>query len=69
MQICLVRPPILVPKSHPIVQFTPPLGVAYLAGTLCGAGFGVQVVDGLGESLDERHQASNDCFLYGLHLD
>lgn len=67
MQICLVRSPILVPKSHPIVQFTPPLGIAYLAGTLREAGFGVQVVDGLGEALDERHPADNDCFLYGLH--
>lgn len=69
MQVCLVRPPILVPKSHPIVQFTPPLGIAYLAGTLRAAGIDVQVVDGLGEALDERHPTINDCYLYGLHPD
>jgi len=66
---CLVRPPILVPTSHPIVQFTPPLGIAYLAGSLRAGGFDVDVVDGLGEALDERHPADNDCYLYGLHPD
>jgi anaerobic magnesium-protoporphyrin IX monomethyl ester cyclase len=69
MDVCLIRPSILVPKSHPIVQFTPPLGIAYLAGTLVAAGISVSVVDGLGEALDERHPANNDCYLYGLHPD
>jgi len=65
--ICLIRPPILVPKLQPIVQFTPPIGIAYLAGTLRGAEFDVQVIDGLGEALDDRHPADNNCFLYGLN--
>lgn len=69
MLISLIRPPILVPASHPIVQFTPPLGIAYLAGSLRAVGFRVNVVDGLGEALDERHPADNDCYLYGLHPD
>jgi anaerobic magnesium-protoporphyrin IX monomethyl ester cyclase len=69
MQVCLVRPPILVPRNHPIVQFTPPLGIAYLAGTLRAAGIEVSVVDGLGSALDERHPADNNCYSYGLHPD
>jgi len=69
MLISLVRPPILVPANHPIVQFTPPLGIAYLAGSLRSRGFQVNVVDGLGEALDERHPADNNCYLYGLHPD
>lgn len=69
LQICLIRPPILVPKSHPIVQFTPPIGTAYLAGSLRDAGYEFSVIDGLGEALDRRHHAENDCYLYGLHPD
>lgn len=69
VQVCLVRPPILVPKSHPIVQFTPPLGLAYLAGALRGADVDLTVIDGLGEALNNRHHADNDCFIYGLHPD
>lgn len=67
--VCLIRPPILVPKSHPIVQFTPPIGITYLAGSLRDANIDVTVIDGLGEALDTRHHADNDCFIYGLHPD
>lgn len=35
--------------------------------SLRSAGIDVHVVDGLGEALDERYPAGNDCFLYGLH--
>ena len=67
MTVCLVRPPILVPDNNPIVQFTPPIGVAYVAGALRAEGIEVTVVDGLGEALDQRHEAEHDCHLYGLH--
>ena len=66
MDICLIRPPIVVPNANPIVQFTPPLGLAYVAGAAREAGFSVMVVDGLGESLDTRYPAGSDCHLYGL---
>ena len=68
-QVCLIRPPILVPKSHPIVQFTPPIGIVYVAGSLRHAGIDVEVIDALGEALDNRHHAENDCYIYGLHPD
>ena len=69
MKTCLIRPPILVPNQNPIVQFTPPLGLAYIAGALKAEGFALQVIDGLGEALDLRHPADNECHLYGLHPD
>ena len=50
-------------------MFTPPLGLAYVAGSLREAGHDVSVIDAVGESLDTRHPAENDCFMYGLTLE
>ena len=47
-------------------MFTPPLGMAYVAGALQESGFKVQFIDAVGESLDTRHLADHDCYLYGL---
>ncbi|NVJ91205.1 MAG: cobalamin B12-binding domain-containing protein [Methylocystaceae bacterium] len=69
MKICLIRPPILCPKSHPIVQMTPPIGLAYVAGSLRDAGYEVTVIDGLAESFDTRHNWGEDCYLYGLSIE
>lgn len=66
MKICLIKPPIVVPAHNQTTMFTPPLGLAYVAGTLEAEGFDVAAIDGLGESLDTRHEARNDCYLYGL---
>jgi len=66
MKICLIKPSIVVPAHNLTTMFTPPLGLAYIAGSLRGAGHDVVVVDALGESLDTRHVVRNDCFLYGL---
>jgi radical SAM superfamily enzyme YgiQ (UPF0313 family) len=66
MKICLIRPSIVVPANNQTTMFTPPLGLAYVAGTLREAGFDVTAIDALGESLDTRHPVENDCFLYGL---
>ncbi len=47
-------------------MFTPPLGLAYVGGSLREAGFEVQLIDAVGESLDTRHPSANDCYMYGL---
>ncbi len=66
VKICLIRPSIVVPANNQTTMFTPPLGLAYLAGALRHAGHDVQVIDAVGESLDTRHPADYDCYLYGL---
>ena len=66
MKICLIKPSIVVPAHNQTVMFTPPLGLAYVAGTLKREGLELGVIDALGESLDTRHEARNDCYLYGL---
>ena len=67
MKICLIRPSIVVPRGNITSMFTPPLGLAYVAGTLRDAGFDVSFIDAVGESLDTRHPVENDCYLYGLN--
>ncbi|MGJ3261283.1 MAG: B12-binding domain-containing radical SAM protein [Rhodospirillales bacterium] len=66
MKVCLIRPSIVVPASNQVAMFTPPLGLAYIAGTLRDGGFEVQVIDSVGEKLDTRHPVDNDCYMYGL---
>lgn len=66
MKICLIKPSIVVPAHNQTTMFTPPLGLAYVAGTLKHEGVDVSAIDGLGESLDTRHETRNDCYLYGL---
>lgn len=65
-KICLIRPSIVVPAHNITTIFTPPLGLAYVAGALREAGFELQFIDALGESLDTRHPADYNCYLYGL---
>ena len=50
-------------------MFTPPLGLAYVAGTLRAGGHDVNFIDGVGAALDTRNLANNDCYLYGLSQD
>ncbi len=69
MQICLIRPSIVIPANNITSMFTPPVGLAYVAGTLRDAGFDVRLIDGVGEALDVRQAWPNDCFLYGLGLE
>ena len=66
VKVSLVRPSIVVPAGNVVTMFTPPLGLAYVAGSLRHAGFMVQLIDGVGESLDTRHPTADDCYYYGL---
>ncbi len=66
MKICLIRPSIVVPANNQTAMFTPPLGLAYVGGSLREGGFDVQIIDAVGEALDTRHLVDNDCYIYGL---
>jgi anaerobic magnesium-protoporphyrin IX monomethyl ester cyclase len=51
--VCLLKSPALL-KAFALSTLTaPPIGIAYLAGTLRGAGIAYQVVDAVGEALDQ----------------
>ena len=41
MNVVLIRPPIVVPKSNVVVQYTPPIGLASIAGSVRAAGYKV----------------------------
>jgi radical SAM superfamily enzyme YgiQ (UPF0313 family) len=69
MKICLIRPPILVPAKNILTTYTPPVGLAYVAGSLLEAGFELSFIDGLGESMDTRHPWDDDTYTYGLSLE
>jgi anaerobic magnesium-protoporphyrin IX monomethyl ester cyclase len=48
---------------------TPPIGLAYIAGSLRAEGHEISLIDGLAESFDTRHPWGSDCYLYGLSLE
>jgi radical SAM superfamily enzyme YgiQ (UPF0313 family) len=48
--VALIRPPSVVARYAATLNATPPLGVAYLAGSLTAAGHEVQVIDAVGEA-------------------
>jgi radical SAM superfamily enzyme YgiQ (UPF0313 family) len=55
MKICLVRPATVTTVMAVGEDAAPPVGLAYVAGSLRQAGHSVCVVDGLGEGLKEYH--------------
>lgn len=65
-KITLIRGPVLFPKFRPsgAVSPIPPLGLAYLAGTLVSAGHEVTCIDGAGEGL----QRTGPCELDGRFI-
>lgn len=67
MKVCIVRPPILVPKFNMIAVYAPPLGPALVAAALRERGHEVSVVDGLGEDIDKVYDFESDCVVYGMY--
>ena len=54
MKVCLIRPPTIVPVGVFVGSLTPPIGLAYLAGSLRNAGHEVHLIDSVGLALDEK---------------
>lgn len=50
--ICLIRPPLQFPNTNIVSLLTPPLGLAYIAGTLKANEIEYQVLDAVGEDPD-----------------
>jgi len=53
--VTLIRPPSVVGRFALTLNRTPPLSIAYLAGSLSAAGHEVQLIDAVGESLQAMH--------------
>lgn len=68
MKVCLIRPPIVVPVKNIMVLYTPPIGLAYVAGAVRAAGFDVTFLDTLGEGLNVCTEWDNDTILHGMRL-
>ena len=69
MMTCLVRPPLLVPSGNQTRMLTPPLGLAYIAGSVRAAGHDVVGLDGVGLDIDRCHPVAGNNELLGLDLD
>lgn len=65
----LIRPPSVVARFALTLNRTPPLSVAYLAGSLAAAGHEVQVIDAVGEALGAMHPGyRSDIAINGLSI-
>ena len=65
--VTLIRTPSVVGRYALTLNVTPPLSVAYLAGSLCSAGHEVQVVDAVGEAARATHPGYRpDILINGL---
>ena len=67
--VTLVRPPSVVARFALTLNGTPPLSVAYLAGSLTAAGHEVQIIDAVGEALGAMHPGYRaDIVINGLSV-
>lgn len=65
----LIRTPSVVGRYALTLNRTPPISVAYLAGSLTAAGHTVQVIDAVGEALDALHPGyREDLLINGLSV-
>jgi radical SAM superfamily enzyme YgiQ (UPF0313 family) len=55
--VALIRPPSLFSPSAVTLNATPPISLAYLAGALADAGHRVQVIDAVGEAIEQHYPA------------
>ena len=69
--VTLVRPPTVVPKWAHTTPVCPPIGVAYVAAALRGAGHRVTIIDALGEAVFRTRSISGrpGFLLRGLAVD
>lgn len=53
--VTLIRPPSAIGRLALTLNITPPISVAYLAGSLAAAGYKVKVVDAVGEAMTQTY--------------
>lgn len=67
MQICLIKPPILHKGTSFALMPTPPLGLAYIAGTIEQITSEIQVIDASAFSAQKKELFSGEVYLFGLN--
>ncbi|WP_236516946.1 B12-binding domain-containing radical SAM protein [Sandaracinus amylolyticus] len=68
--VALIRPPSVVTRFALTLSQTPPISIAYLAGSLVEGGHDVRAIDAVGEALDHTWQGYRpDIQCNGLELD
>src|SRR5690349_5631625 len=70
-RVCLIQPSTLTSADAYGLDVVPPLGLAYIAATLKGAGHHVTFVDGVGEALERYGRANgyDDLLVHGLTIE
>lgn len=66
MRVTLIRPPMVLSRMAHTTPTCPPIGLAYLAGSLRAAGHQVDVVDAVGEGLDAFVPLGSRFLVHGL---
>jgi anaerobic magnesium-protoporphyrin IX monomethyl ester cyclase len=65
-KVTIIRPPSVTAKWVPALIATPPLAAAYLASTLVKEGHDVQIIDSVGEALNQKTIFNDTFAIYGL---
>lgn len=66
IKIALVRPPSVIAINSYIASITPPIGLAYLGGSLIKAGHDVQIIDSVGIDPERKESIGDGLILRGL---
>lgn len=69
MRVTLIRPPMVLSRMAHTTPTCPPIGLAYLAGSLRASGHDVAVVDAVGEALDAFVPLGGRFLVHGLSRD
>jgi anaerobic magnesium-protoporphyrin IX monomethyl ester cyclase len=64
--LTLIRPPVVRPKWNYVNLSTPPIGLAYIAGSLRSAGFEVCCIDSIGSAIEHFTPTPHGTLLQGL---
>src|SRR5580698_8061618 len=66
MNICLIRPPMLLRMFSTVINPSPPLGLAFIAGTLRNNGHKVTIIDAIAEKPEQYNPFKGDIVINGL---
>jgi anaerobic magnesium-protoporphyrin IX monomethyl ester cyclase len=69
LRICLVRAPLTLSKFASAAPAVPPIGLAYVAASLLARGHEVQIIDSVGDAIDNYRDIGDGILYRGLTVD